>query len=146
MKDSLKTSKAAPGEAHITIAGTQHAIKFPLNVMRDWGTLTGRPATDFGVAIIENHLEAFSGLIACAVRRFVPEHADFTQEQAVDLIEEMGQAEANALAKVIIPAITKPNPLLLALAKQVATQHKALPAPADGEATGSTEPQAVGTH
>jgi hypothetical protein len=131
-KSTSKTSapNAARGEASITIAGQQYPIRFSLNVLRDWTKFSGRAASEFGLALVEDHIEAFSGIITCAVRRFVPPHAEFTQEAAIDLLDEMSQPEADALAKAIMEATTTVNPLLAAMSRQLAVQNQAAASPA----------------
>jgi hypothetical protein len=130
-KSTSKTSapNAARGEASITIAGQQYPIRFSLNVLRDWTKLSGRAASEFGLALVEDHIEAFSGIITCAVRRFVPPHAEFTQDAAIDLLDEMSQPEADALAKAIMEATTTVNPLLAAMSRQLAVQNQAAASP-----------------
>ena len=139
MKASTTTPNTARGEVTITIAGVAYPVRFSLNVLRDWTKLSGRPASEFGLAIIEDHIEAFSGLIACAVQRYAPS-LDYTQEQAVDLLEEMPQAEADAIAEAIAEATTTVNPLLASMTKQLTAKAQALTAstPNKSGATGST--------
>lgn len=134
------TPNAARGEVNITIAGKTYPVRFSLNVLRDWTKLSGLPASDFGAAIVADHIEAFSGIIACAVRRFVPGLENFTQDQAADLIEEMSQPEADAIAEAITEATTTVNPMLAAMSKQVAAKKQALVAPSENGAASSTLP------
>jgi hypothetical protein len=130
---------AARGEVNITIAGQKYPVRFSLNVLRDWTKLTGRPASEFGLAIVEDHIEAFSGIISCALQRFAPE-LKYTQEQAVDLLEEMKQAEADAIAEAITEATTTVNPLLASMSKQLAAKAQALTpsAPSENGVTSAT--------
>jgi hypothetical protein len=139
MKASTITPNAARGEVTITIDGTAYPVRFSLNVLRDWTKLTSRPASEFGLAIIEDHIEAFSGLIACAVKRYVPA-LNYTQEQAVDLLEDMPQAEADAIAEAIAEATTTVNPLLASMTKQLTAKAQALNAstPNESGVAGST--------
>ncbi|MGI4865356.1 MAG: hypothetical protein ACRYFZ_15650 [Janthinobacterium lividum] len=139
------TPNTARGEVKITIAGQQYPVRFNLNVMRDWSKLTGQAATQFGMAIVLDHVEAFSGVIACAIRRYVPGHADYTQEQAVDLLEEMSQPEADAIAEALTEATTTVNPLLAAMNQSVAAknlENVQLSAPAESGATSLTSDSA----
>ena len=122
------TPNAARGEVQITIAGVQHPVRFSLNVLRDWSKLTGQAPTEFGMAIVLDHVEAFSGIIACAIRRYVPGQVDYTQEQAVDLLEDMSQPEADAIAEAITEATTTVNPLLAAMNQKVAAKKAAMDA------------------
>lgn len=134
------TPNTARGEVRLTVAGQQYPVRFNLNVMRDWSKLSGKPASSFGLAIIEDHIEAFSGVITCAVRRYVPGQADYTQDQAVDLLDEMPQSEADAVAEAITEATTTVNPLLAAMNEKVAakTQAQAQPAPSESGTTSAT--------
>lgn len=144
MKASVNTLNAARGEVTITIGGVAYPVRFSLNVLRDWSKLSGRAASEFGLAIIEDHIEAFSSIITCAVRRFVDNHADFTQEQAVDLLEAMEQAEADAIAEAIAEAITEAtttvNPLLASMNKHLVAKTQAVTAstPSENGVAGST--------
>jgi hypothetical protein len=130
---------AARGEVNITIAGQRYPVRFSLNVLRDWSKLTGRAASEFGLAIIEDHIEAFSGIITCAVQRFAPA-LSFTQDQAVDLLEEMPQAEADAIAEAITEATSTVNPLLASMTKVLAakTQAPTASTPNESGVAGST--------
>lgn len=140
MKASVNTLNAARGEVTITIGGVAYPVRFSLNVLRDWSKLSGRAASEFGLAIIEDHIEAFSSIITCAVRRFVDNHADFTQEQAVDLLEAMEQAEADAIAEAITEATTTVNPLLASMNKHLVAKTQAVTAstPSENGVAGST--------
>jgi hypothetical protein len=131
-----------PAEVTITIAGQQYPVKFNTNVMRDWSKLTKRPSSEFGLAIFEDHIEAFSGIIACAVRRFVPTQADFTQDQAADLLGEMSQPEADAIAKVLFEVTTTPSPLLTALNKHADAKRQAFEPVTTESAEGAASAQA----
>jgi hypothetical protein len=133
MKAVKNIPNTARGEVTITIAGHQYPVRFNLNVMRDWSKLTDRAASEFGLAIIEDHIEAFSGVITCAVRRYAPGLADYTQEQAVDLLEELPQSEADAIAEAITEATTTVNPLLAAMNQKVAAKTKRLNPPTQSE-------------
>jgi hypothetical protein len=139
MKATSTTPNAARGEVTITIAGQQYQVRFSLNVLRDWSKLTGRAASEFGLAIIEDHIEAFSGIITCAVQRFAPA-LSFTQDQAVDLLEEMPQAEADAIAEAITEATSTVNPLLASMTKVLAakTQAPTASTPTESGVAGST--------
>ncbi|WP_233635923.1 hypothetical protein [Hymenobacter setariae] len=141
---STTAINTARGQVNLTIAGTQYPIKFNLNVLRDWTKLTGRAASEFGLAIVEDHIEAFSGLIMCAVRRLVPGHAGYTQEQVVDLLDEMSQPEADQLAEAISEATTAVNPLLASMSKQFAKRAQSLnpSTPTENGATGTTSASA----
>jgi hypothetical protein len=134
----------ARGQVNLTIASQQYPIKFNLNVLRDWTKLTGRAASEFGLAIVEDHIEAFSGLIMCAIRRLVPGHAEFTQEQTVDLLEDMSQSEADQLAEAITEATTAVNPLLASMSKQFAMKARSLnpSTPTENGAAGTTSDSA----
>jgi hypothetical protein len=134
----------ARGQVNITIAGKQYPIRFTLNVLRDWTKLSGRAASEFGLAIVEDHIEVFSGLIMCAIRRFVPAYSEYTQEQAVDLLEEMAQAEADQLAEAIAEATTMITPLLASMSKQFETKAQVLNAstPTENGAPGTTSDSA----
>jgi hypothetical protein len=134
----------ARGQATLTIAGKQYPVRFTLNVLRDWTKLTGRAASEFGLAIVEDHIEAFSGLIMCAVRRHVPGQSEFTQDQAVDLLEVMEQPEADKLAEAITEATTAVLPLLASMSQQFATKAQSLnpSTPTENGATGTTSDSA----
>lgn len=133
------TPSAARGEVYITIAGQKYPVRFNLNVLRDWTKLTGRAPTEFGLAIVEDHIEAFSGIITCALQRFAPS-LNYTQDKAVDLLEEMEQAEADAIAEAITEATTTVNPLLASMTKQLAAKAQALTpsAPSESGETSAT--------
>ncbi|WP_233636044.1 hypothetical protein [Hymenobacter setariae] len=139
MKASTNTPTTARGEVTITVARVAYPVRFSLNVLRDWTKLSGRPASEFGLAIVEDHIEAFSGIIACALQRFAPA-LSFTQEQAVDLLEEMPQTEADAIAEAITEATTTVNPLLASMTNQLAAKAQALSAstPSMNGVAGST--------
>ncbi|TVT43119.1 hypothetical protein FNT36_03230 [Hymenobacter setariae] len=134
------TPNTARGEVRLTIAGQQHPVRFNLNVMRDWSKLSGRPASEFNLAIIEDHIEAFSSIITCAIRRFVPAYPEYAQDLAVDLLEEMPQAEADAIAEAITEATVTVNPLLASMSKQLAAKMQALTpsTPSENGATSET--------
>jgi hypothetical protein len=141
---SIPAVNTARGQATITIAGQKYPVKFNLNVLRDWTKLTGRAASEFGLAIAEDHIEAFSGLILCAIRRHVASHAEYTQEQVVDLLDDMSQPEADELAEAITEATMAVSPLLASMSKQLAAKAQALNAstPSENGATGTTSDSA----
>jgi hypothetical protein len=122
----LTTPNPARGEATITIAGQAHPVRFGLNVLRDWTKLTGKKPTEFGQMLSDDYTEALTSLLACAVRRCVPGQQDFTQDNAGDLIDEMGKEEAESIGEAITEAVTTGDPLMAALSKQVAAKNKAL--------------------
>ncbi|MGI4736330.1 MAG: hypothetical protein ACRYG7_14225 [Janthinobacterium lividum] len=119
----------ARGEVSLTVGGSQYPVKFNMNVMRDWTKLTGRAPSEFGEVLSSDYTEALTSIITCAVRRFVPGAvypAGFTQDDAADLLDEMGPEEATNVAEAITEAVTVVNPLLAALSKQVAAKTAAL--------------------
>jgi hypothetical protein len=127
MKKSTSKTPAATishGQVLITLDGQLYPIRFSLNVLRDWGKLTGYSPSDFGRALANDYLEAFTSIIVCSVHRFVPALAEFTQDQAADALEAMSQEEADILAKAIIEATTAATPLLAALNRQFAVQQQ----------------------
>ena len=120
------TPNTARGEATLTIAGQPHTIRFGLNVLRDWTKLTGKKPTEFGQMLSDDYTEALTSLLACAVRRFVPGQADFTQDEAGDLIDTLTPGEAASIGEAITEAVTTGDPLMAALSKQVAAKNQAL--------------------
>jgi hypothetical protein len=120
------TPNTARGEAHITIAGQAHPIRFGMNVLRDWTKLTGKKPTEFGALLSDDYTEALTSLLSCAVRRFVPDQQAFTQDDAGDLIDVMTKEEAESIGEAITEAVTTGDPLMAALSKQVAAKNKAL--------------------
>jgi len=128
----------ARGQVLLTVLGVAHPVKFNLNVLRDWSKLTGRAPSDFGQLLTEDYAEALTSLLTCAVRRFVPGQATFSQDDAADLLDAMSPTEATTVAEAITEAVTVVNPLLAALSKQVAAKSQALrpkPLPASGTTT-----------
>ncbi len=117
-------ANAARGEAILTIDGEKHFVKFNLRVLYAWTQLTGKAPSEFGLEIDENHIGALSGILLCAVRLFVPGKETYTQEEAMDLMQDMNAEEAEGLADAIILAVT-PDPLTAALRKQVAAKAAA---------------------
>ena len=127
------TPNAARGEAAITIAGQTYPIRFGLNVLRDWTKLTGKKPTDFGALLSDDYTEALTSLLACAVRRCVPDQQAFTQDNAGDLIDALSAGEAASIGEAITEAVTTGDPLMAALSKQVAAKNKALRASLQSE-------------
>ena len=111
-----------PGQVQLTINAAQHPIQFNLNVLRDFTRLTGRGPSELGPMLAENYAETLTALLTCAVRRFVPGAADFSQDDAGDLIQQLPVAEAKALAEAITEAIIAPDPLMAALTATVAAR------------------------
>lgn len=123
MKLASDTPNTARGEVKLTIGGEQHAVRFGLNVMRDWSKQTDKAPSEFGVQLEENHVETLAVFLGCAVRRYVP-GSEFTSDDAADLIEDMTPDEANAVAEAILEAVSI-DPLAAALRKQVAAKAAA---------------------
>lgn len=119
------TPNTASGEVSLTVAGTQYPVKFDLKVMRDWSKFTGKAPSQFGELLSADYLEALTGLLTVAVRRYVS-LPDFSQDDAADLMQEMTPAEAELVGQAIADATLTVNPLLAALSKQVAAKSEAL--------------------
>jgi hypothetical protein len=122
------TPAVAPGESTVTIQGVAYKLRFSLNVLRDFSTLTGRGPSELGPMLTDNYAEALTALMACAVRRFVPSTVfpkGFSQDDAADLIDALPADEAKALAEAITEAIVSPNPLMAALTATVAAKNRA---------------------
>ena len=127
--EATPTHALAPGEATVTIQGTPYALRFNLNVLRDFSQLTGRGPSELGRMLSENYAEALTAIITCAVRRFVPPTVfpgGFSLDDAGDLIQQLPAAEAQALAEALTEAIVSPNPLMAALTATVAAKTQAL--------------------
>jgi hypothetical protein len=127
MKLATPIPNAARGEVQLTIAGEQYAVRFGLNVMRDWSKLSDKAPSEFGVQLEENHVETLAVFLSCAVRRYVPAAAlsgGFGPDEAADLIESMSPDEADAVAEAILEAVSI-DPLAAALRKQVAAKAAA---------------------
>lgn len=129
MKASTNTPNAARGEVSLNIAGTQSPVRFGMNVMRDFTKLTGKAPSEFGALLADDFNEALSGLVYCAVKRYVPADklpAGFDQDAACDLIEDFTTEEADAVADAITEAVTVGNPLLTSLTAKVASKNREL--------------------
>jgi hypothetical protein len=113
------TPNAARGEVTVVIAGQQYQMRFSLAVLHDYTRATGHGITDIGEQLNADLLGTIGELLAAAVRRFVPtgvRPADFDAGHALDLIEEMGKTEADAVAEAIWAAVkVDENPFLAAL-------------------------------
>jgi hypothetical protein len=117
MKAVRTTPSAARGEVSLTISGKQYPVRFGMNVMRDFTKLTGKAPSEFGRLLGEDYVEALSGLVYCAAKRYVPANelpVDFSQDHAADLIDGMLPAEADEIGEAIVEAVTVGNPLLTA--------------------------------
>jgi hypothetical protein len=136
MKLATDTPNTASGEVLLTVAGTQHSVKFDLKVMRDWSKLTGKAPSEFGQLLADDYLEALTGLLTVAVRRYVGLEK-FSQDDAADLMQDMTPDEAELVGQAIANATMVVNPLLAALSKQVTAKTQALqPTPnASGNST-----------
>ncbi len=138
---SATAPNAARGEALLTIGGEQYPVRFGMNVMRDFSKLTGKAPSEFGALLGQDYIEALTGIVCCAVRRHVPRavfEAQFTQDDAADLIDGLSAEEVDALAEGITEAVSV-GPLMAALmakvtAKNEASQPEATP-PANGTST-----------
>ncbi|MBJ6141777.1 hypothetical protein [Hymenobacter sp. BT559] len=122
------THALAPGEAAVTIQGVAYPLRFNLNVLRDFSQLTGRGPSELGRMLSDNYAEALTAIITCAVRRFVPKEVfpnGFSLDDAGDLIQQLPEDEAQALAEAITEAIVSPNPLMAALTATVAAKNRA---------------------
>lgn len=128
----------ARGEVSLTVKGTPYPICFNLNVLRDFSRLTGRGPSELGQLLTENYAEALTALLTCAVRRFVPGTADFSQDDAGDLIQQLPAEEAQALAEAITEAIIAPDPLMAALTATVAARSTPRQTPAKNGTSTST--------
>jgi hypothetical protein len=137
MKLATDTPNTASGETMLTVAGTQHPVKFDLKVMRDWSKLTGKAPSEFGQLLADDYLEALTGLLTVAVRRYVTGNEKFSQDDAADLMQDMTPDEAELVGQAIANATMVVNPLLAALSKQVTAKTQALqPTPnASGSST-----------
>jgi hypothetical protein len=129
MKASRTTPNTARGEVQLTIGGQQYPVRFGMNVMRDFTKLTGKAPSEFGRLLGEDYVEALSGLVYCAAKRYVP--ADqlpegFYLDHAADLIDAMQPAEADEIGEAIVEAVTVGNPLLTALTAKVASKTQAV--------------------
>jgi hypothetical protein len=142
MKLATDTPNTASGEVFLTVAGTQHPVKFDLKVMRDWSKLTGKAPSEFGQLLADDYLEALTSLLTVAVRRYVPGNAQFSQDDATDVMQDMLPAEAELVGQAIADATLTVNPLLAALSKQVAAKSEALQAPNSNGSSTSTSASA----
>jgi hypothetical protein len=129
MKASPTAPNAARGEVYLTIGGKKYPVRFGMNVMRDFTKLTGAAPSDFGRLLGEDYVEALSGLVYCAAKRYVaadklPEN--FDQDAAAELIDGMQADEADAIAEAIVEAVTVGNPLLTSLTAKVASRNQAV--------------------
>jgi hypothetical protein len=139
MKLATDTPNTASGEVLLTVAGAQHPVKFDLKVMRDWSKLTGKAPSEFGQLLADDYLEALTGLLTVAVRRYVGTPA-FSQDDAADLMQDITPAEAELVGQAIANATLTINPLLAALSKQVAAKSEALQAPnTNGSSTSTSD-------
>lgn len=131
------------GEISITIAGQQYSMRFSLAVLRDYTRATGHSITEIGEQLNADLLGTIGELVASAVRRYVPvtqRAADFDASHALDLIEEMGRQEADAVAEAIWAAVKiDESPFLAAL---IAKAPKKASAPSDNGSENSTLPTA----
>jgi hypothetical protein len=128
MKAVTTTPNAARGEVSITIAGVAYPVRFGMNVMRDFTKLTGRAPSEFGQLLADDYNEALSGIVYCAVKRYVGADnlpTGFDQDAACDLIEDLSLAEADAVADAIAEAVTVGNPLLTSLTAKVVSKSRA---------------------
>jgi len=141
MKLATDTPNTASGEVLLTVAGTQHPVKFDLKVMRDWSKLTGKAPSEFGQLLADDYLEALTSLLTVAVRRYAGLPA-FSQDDATDVMQDMLPAEAELVGQAIADATLTVNPLLAALSKQVAAKSEALQAPNSNGSNTSTSASA----
>lgn len=129
------TPNAARGEVTVTIAGQSYPLRFSLAVLSDYTRATGHGITSIGEQLNADLLGTIGELLAAAVRRFVPtgaRPADFDAGHALDLIEEMGQAEADAVAEAIWAAVkVDENPFITALIAKAPKAPKPASAPND---------------
>jgi len=121
---------AARGEVTITLNGQPLAVRFSLAVLHDYTTTTGTNLVDIGAHLSANLLGTIGHLLAAAVRRAT--RKPFGLADALDLMDELPQAEGDAIAAAIWAAIkVDTNPLLSALIAQA-------PKPAPDETNGDS--------
>ena len=113
------TPTAARGEVTLTIAGNQVPLRFGMNVMRDLTKLTGKGPAEFAAFLGENFDEATTAIVACAVKRAT--NAEFTQDDAGDLLDALSPVENDALAEAITEAVSV-GPLMAALLAKIAAK------------------------
>ncbi len=147
MKATPTTPTTARGEASLTIGGVAHPVRFGMNVMRDFTKLTGKAPSEFGQLLAEDYVEALSGLVYCAAKRYVPAGQlpeGFNPEAAADLIDSMSPAEADEVGEAIVEAVTVGNLLLTSLTAKVASRNQAARAatPTESGSSTSTSPSA----
>jgi hypothetical protein len=119
--DVNTTPNAARGEATITIGGQKHTIRFGMNVMRDVTKLTGLGTGEFAQLVSTNFNEAATVLVSCAVKRYVPNQENFSQDDAGELIDDLSIAENDALAEAMKESLGM-GPLMAALTAKVSAQ------------------------
>jgi hypothetical protein len=108
---------AARGEVTLTLNGQPLAVRFSLAVLHDYTTSTGTNLVDIGECMAADLLGTVGHLLAAAVRRATRQ--PFGLADALDLMEELPQAEGDAIAAAIWAAIkVDTNPLLKALIAQ----------------------------
>jgi hypothetical protein len=121
---------AARGEVTIALNGQPLAVRFSLAVLHDYTTTTGTNLVDIGEHMSADLLGTIGHLLAAAVRRAT--RKPFDVNDALDLMEELPQAEGDAIAAAIWAAIkVDTNPLLSALIAQA-------PKPAPDETNGAS--------
>lgn len=107
------------GEVLLTVGGSQYPVRFSLAVLHDYTTATGTKLLDLGTHLNDDLLGTIAQLLTCAVRRYVPGAelpAGFELADGLDLMEEMGKEESDAVATAIWAAVrVDTNPLLAAL-------------------------------
>jgi hypothetical protein len=126
---------AARGEVTLTLNGQPLTVRFSLAVLHDYTSTTGTNLVDIGERMSADLLGTIGHLLAAAVRR--ASRKPFGVADALDLMEELPQAEGDAIATAIWAAIqVDKNPLLSALIAQAPK-----PAPLKAEETngGSTD-------
>lgn len=124
----------------IGVDGEKYKVRFGLAVLNDYTTATGKQPSAIGDDMSEDPLRAIANLVVHAVRRYVPGSklpTDFGYNDALDVIDSLGQEEADALAEAIWSAIRiDKNPLMLALIAKA--PKPSAPEPANGADTSTS--------